>query len=202
MPRNWNPGKEYPLYVELHGLWEVADNPVDYITWPYLQPPLSSVAFEDGYLITPWGRGNHWYKNISETDIWECISEMESLLKIDSTRRYLWGFSMGGFGVWSIARKSVDTWAALGLYSPSFWYNGRELMKQEVINKFKNAPTYFITGTRDGNKRKTKKVYRKLGRSGNDNIKISIFKGGHVLHESEIEKMNCWMKQFKKQISE
>ncbi len=62
LPKDWNPENTYPLYVNLHGLWSVAGNSIEYMTYPYLQSPSNSTAFEDGYLLSPWGRGNFWYK--------------------------------------------------------------------------------------------------------------------------------------------
>lgn len=56
-------------------------------------------TFEDGYLLFPWGRGNVWYEGIGETDVWESISALNELVKVDSTKKYLMGFSMGGYGV-------------------------------------------------------------------------------------------------------
>ncbi len=51
-----------------------ADNIIGYLTWPYFQNLSGSFAFEDGYYITPWDRGNEeGYEGISETDIYEYI---------------------------------------------------------------------------------------------------------------------------------
>jgi hypothetical protein len=57
LPKDWNPENTYPLYVNLHGLWSVAANPIEYMTYPYLQNPSNSTAFEDGYLFVPMGQG-------------------------------------------------------------------------------------------------------------------------------------------------
>jgi surfactin synthase thioesterase subunit len=84
------------------------------------------------------------------------------------------------------------------MHSPAFQHNHGEVMKIDIINKFKNAPMYFICGTKDGNRRKTKKTYKMMEQAGNKNIEFSYFEGGHIYNENEIEKMYYWMRQFKK----
>ena len=38
LPAGWDPQREYPLYVCLHGLWDVAANRLDYLNYPFLRP--------------------------------------------------------------------------------------------------------------------------------------------------------------------
>ena len=55
-----------------------------------------------GYHIAPWGRGNLSYRDIGEQDVYEAINDIEKNFNIDQNRKYLYGFSMGGGGTWSI----------------------------------------------------------------------------------------------------
>ena len=48
-----------------------------------------SIAYQDGFELAMWGRGNYWYEGISETDIWEGIDVIEKLFKIDRYRKYI-----------------------------------------------------------------------------------------------------------------
>ena len=105
LPKNWDPSRKYPLYIQLHGLWAVANSSIEYMTWPFLQEPSYSNAFEDGYYLSPWARGNYWYRDISEIDIWDCMAAVEDTLQVDQSRKYITGHSMGGYGAWSIASK-------------------------------------------------------------------------------------------------
>jgi hypothetical protein len=102
-----------PLYVQLHGLWDVAQDRMPYLAYPFSNPG-TSCAFEDGYLLSPWGRGNQWYCGIAETDIGEGMAFVKALVRVDERRQYLCGHSMGGYGAWHIAHRSADLWAALG----------------------------------------------------------------------------------------
>lgn len=194
-PANWNPDKSYPLYVQLHGLWSVASNTIEYLTYPYVNALSASFAFEDGYLLAPWGRGNLWYQGISETDIWECMSAFEKQVSIDPKRKYLCGHSMGGYGTWHIAQSSPQTWAAIGLHAAALYYMRAEL-DSYTVNKLKNVPVFFICGTTDSNLGINKEVLQMLLAAGNKNVTLMTFIGGHVYYQSDVETMYSWMRRF------
>jgi hypothetical protein len=197
LPKDWNPGNRYPLYVNLHGLWSVAANPIEYMTYPFLQSPSYSTAFEDGYLLSPWGRGNYWYKGIAETDIWECMAALEKVALADPDRKYLSGHSMGGYGAWSIASKSPDTWAALGIMAGALWYYPI-LLDDTIGQALKNVPTYFVCGTNDGLLDVNQTAYRLLQEAGNWHLQFVTFSGGHEYLEPNVRNMYLWMRQFTK----
>ena len=122
LPARWDPEQEYPLYIQLHGLWDVAQDRLPYLAYPFSHPA-TSYAFEDGYLVSPWGRGNLWYRGIAETDIWEGMAAVKCLVRVDESRQYLCGHSMGGYGAWHIAHRSADVWAALGIHAGALQYD-------------------------------------------------------------------------------
>jgi len=195
-PKNWNPENKYPLYIQLHGLWSVASNSIEYMTYPFLTDACGSNSFEDGYLLSPWGRGNLWYEGISETDIWECIAALEDIVSIDPTRKYLSGHSMGGYGAWRIASRSPDTWAAIGIHAGALWYNGSMLVNTTVANALKNVPTFFVCGTNDGLLSINETAYNLLRDAGNGNLLFVTFNGGHEYIEQNVENMYLWMRNF------
>jgi hypothetical protein len=195
-PKNWNPENKYPLYIQLHGLWSVASNSIEYMTYPFLAAASGSNSFEDGYLLSPWGRGNLWYQGISETDIWECIAALEDIVTIDSTRKYLSGHSMGGYGAWRIASKSPYTWAALGIHAGALWYNGSNLVNSTVAKALKYVPTYFVCGTIDALLSINQVAYNLLEDVGNQHLKFTTFVGGHEYIEENVENMYLWMRNF------
>jgi hypothetical protein len=195
LPKNWDPKKKYPLYIRLHGYYDGYTEPIDFMMIPYLNAVSNSFAFEDGYFLMPWGRGNLWYKGISETDIWECKATLEKIVKIDSYRNYLFGFSMGGLGAWSIAGKSPNSWAALGVLAGSLWYDNN-LVVSSTASKLNRLPTYFICGTSDDLLEDNKNAYNLLEGTGNPNIKFVTFNGGHEYHVPSVETMYIWMREF------
>lgn len=196
LPINWNPETEYPLYIELHGYWDVAANKIQYLTYPYINGASSSTKFEDGYLLSPWGRGNLWYEGISETDIWESIDALEAIAKINPKRKYICGHSMGGYGAWSIASKTPEVWAALGIHAGALWYNNESLVTGDVAYELKDMPTYFVCGTQDGLLEINQRAYALLEGQGNYDIEFVTFNGGHEYLSVNAENMYLWMKEF------
>jgi hypothetical protein len=194
LPKDWNPENTYPLYVNLHGLWSVAGNSIEYMTYPYLQGPSNSASFEDGYLLSPWGRGNLWYQGIAQTDIWECMAALENVAHIDQDRKYLSGHSMGGFGAWSIASQSPETWAALGIMAGALSYS--PIINKNSAARLKYLPTYFVCGTSDGLLSINQTAYHYLQAAGNEHLQFVTFNGGHDYLEENVLNMYLWMKQF------
>jgi hypothetical protein len=197
LPKDWNPENKYPLYVNLHGLWSVAANSIEYLTYPYLKSPSSSTAFEDGYLLSPWGRGNYWYKGIAETDIWECMAALENIALVDPARKYLSGHSMGGYGAWSIAGKSADTWAALGIMAGAFWYYPN-VLEDSIAQAMKDLPTYFVCGTSDDLLDVNQAAFQLLKNAGNWHLQFVTFSGGHEYLDQNVRNMYLWMRQYEK----
>ncbi|MDA3890273.1 MAG: T9SS type A sorting domain-containing protein [Salinivirgaceae bacterium] len=196
LPENWDPEIEYPLYVQLHGLWDVAANAIDYMTYPFRYDPSSTYAFDDGYHISPWGRGNFWYEGISETDIWECIDVIEDLVKIKQDKKFLCGHSMGGYGAWNLGQKTSEIWAALGIHAGALWYGNRHLVTDEVTENLRNTPVYFVCGDSDQLLGVNREVYTMLDDMGNNDIEFVTFPGGHDYHSEDVEAMYDWMSGF------
>jgi hypothetical protein len=196
LPKDWNPENTYPLYIQLHGMSSAANLPIDYLTRYYLKAANTSYAYEDGYLLSPWGRGNLWYQGISETDIWECKAAFEQMVKIDPKRQYLKGHSMGGYGAWYIASKSAGVWAALGIQAGAFQYDNGNLLRDEPVQALIDLPTYFVTGTQDGLLSINQEAYNLLKGAGNTNTTFVTFEGGHEHLDSNEELMYLWMKEF------
>lgn len=201
LPKNWDAKKTYPLYVELHGYWDVAEKPIGYMSYPFVEKPSTTRAFEDGYFLSPWGRGNKWYHGISKTDVWESIAELEKMAKIDSTRKYLCGHSMGGYGTWHITQESDSIWAAIGIHSGSLFYNKSKYLTPENADKLKNIPTYFVWGKNEDQTlvESNEKAHKLLKASGNQNLKLITFDGGHDYNEVDVENMYNWIRTFKKE---
>jgi predicted peptidase len=54
------------------------------------------------------------YRGPAEKDVMDVLAEVRRDYKVDASRIYLMGHSMGAFGTWSIAMNFPDVWAALG----------------------------------------------------------------------------------------
>jgi predicted esterase len=196
LPARWDPELEYPLYIQLHGLWEVAQDRLPYLAYPYSHP-WTSYAFEDGYLVSPWGRGNQWYRGISETDIWEGMAELKALVRVNEGRQYLCGHSMGGYGAWHIAHRSADTWAALGIHAGALQYAPAEV-DASVAAALRDVPTYFVVGTSDGLLTVNQQAYALMQNAGNPNLAFVTFPGGHDYRQVDVEGMYLWLRRFER----
>jgi predicted esterase len=194
LPAPWDAEREYPLYVQLHGLWDVAQDRLPYLAYPYSNPG-TSFAFEDGYLVSPWGRGNQWYRGIAETDIWEGVEAVKRLVRVDARRQYLCGHSMGGYGAWHIAHRSAGVWAALGIHAGALWYDPREVDATVAIT-LRDVPTYFVVGTSDSLLSANQTAYGLLRDAGNSQLAFVTFPGGHDYRQTDVEQMYLWMRQF------
>ncbi len=194
LPAVWDAEREYPVYVQLHGLWDVAQDRIRYLAYPFSNPG-TSFAFDDGYLVSPWGRGNQWYRGIAETDIWECLTAVKGLVRVEGSRQYLCGHSMGGYGAWHIAHRSADVWAALGIHAGALQYDPGEV-NASVATALRDVPTYFVVGTSDGLLAVNQTAYGLLQAAGNPRLAFVTFPGGHDYRQPDVEQMYLWMREF------
>jgi len=195
LPKNWNPEKSYPLYTYLHGAdWFTAIK-MQYLAFPMLDNPNGSTAYEDGYLLRPWGRGNTYYTGISETDVWESLAKTEELFKIDPQRRYLTGHSLGGYGSWYVGQRSTDYWAAMGVQAGSFSIM-TTAYDYENVWRLQNTPVLFICGTSDPVRESLLIGYNRLIEIGNTRTEWLSFNGGHVVNEAEVQYLYSWFQGF------
>ncbi len=131
LPRDWDPDRAYPLFFELHGAGN--DNPASSVAFStgidasapqlhgYTSPKTFAAIQRNGYWCMPFGRGNLGYRGIAETDIFEAYDDVHANFKIDEDRRYLYGFSMGGGGTWSVGLRTPDRWAAIAVLAGGLW---------------------------------------------------------------------------------
>ena len=196
LPEGWEPGFSYPLYVQLHGHWSVAGDMINYLVYPYINGPSGTFAFEDGYQLSPWGRGNLWYRGIAETDILECISKFEEIATVEQERKYLCGHSMGGYGAWRMGQLYNTTWAALGIHAGALWYDSYNELESSVIERLKEIPVYFVCGNQDGLLSVNENAFNVLKKAGNDDLAFETFPGGHEYRQEDVENMYMWMRNF------
>ncbi|GAB3953594.1 hypothetical protein GCM10028805_37610 [Spirosoma harenae] len=140
---------DFPFYVELHGSGGGTNNPPWHMLYDYLQPKAAGATAQmsrrEGFMILPWGRGDKGYRDVAETDIFECLQDFDKQFKTDPKRQYLYGFSMGGGGTFRIAQKTLNRWAAVGLYSAALGKN----VTYDDAAKFKNMPVWMVWGEKE-----------------------------------------------------
>ena len=113
VPKSYDPkkneGKKYPLVLFLHGYVPYYDR----MHW-WDEAPDFDVIFEkhDCFLALPFGRSNTDFQSCGETDVLDVLADVQKLYPIDENRIYLYGYSMGGMGVYTIGAHHPDLFAA------------------------------------------------------------------------------------------
>ena len=154
VPTAYNASKAWPLIVALHGLGGTEDSFFD--NYNKALPPL---AEQHGYiLVTPlgyrvdgsygWGLGTppadagvRRTQDLSEQDVRQVLQRVRKQYKVDDSRIYLMGHSMGAIGTWKIAPKFPDIWAAIAPISGSG--------APDTLEKIRHIPQIIVHGDAD-----------------------------------------------------
>jgi len=203
LPPDWDPQKAYPLVVSLHG--RGSGHLLSYVHIHFGMPrdleacdnPKSGP--KDHILIFPWGRGNIRYNAPSaERDVLQCIRDAKSRFKIDESRQYLQGFSMGGFGAWYLGGKYADMWAAVSIQAGGYRNGFAPYAKQLAA-----LPVLLWSGE-DDTAIPLKYLYRMQGalEAYGNTPDIEIVPGwGHRPPDPEERRKNLeWLLRHKKQL--
>ncbi len=162
VPTTYAPTRALPLVIALHGLGGTEDSFFE--SYAKLTPTL---AEQHGFLLAaPLGyRVDGFYGSplmgvsdaaaqrrteYSEKDVLEVLRLMKAHYKVDESRIYLLGHSMGAIGVWALASKYPDVWAAAvpfsGVGSPLL--AGRMKGIRQFVVHGDADPTVNVNGSR------------------------------------------------------
>jgi poly(3-hydroxybutyrate) depolymerase len=154
VPTTYTGARPSPLVIALHGLGGTEDSFFD--GYDKQLPPLAEqhgyvVAAPLGYRVDGsygWGVGTaptdptvRRTQELSEQDVMAVLQRVRQQYKIDETRIYLMGHSMGGIGTWKIAAKYPDIWAAIGPIAGSG--------VPATIERFRHIPEIVVHGDND-----------------------------------------------------
>ncbi len=163
VPTSYTGAKAYPLIIALHGLGGTEDAFFD--NYEKKLPPLAEshgyiVASPLGYRVDGsygWGLGTapadpntKRTQDFSEQDVMQVLARVRQMYKIDDSRIYLMGHSMGAIGTWKIAPKYPEIWAAIGMFSGSGAPGTLERIRTvpEIIVHGDADPTVPVNGSR------------------------------------------------------
>jgi len=114
LPTHYDPAKKWPMVIQLHGF-----NPPNPPYWRWWGVDSrhwmdSELPEHEGIIyIEPHGRGNVQHVGFAVSDILRAIAEAKRLFTVDEDRVYLTGESMGGWGVWNVATRHPELFAAI-----------------------------------------------------------------------------------------
>ena len=121
--------------------------------------------------VEPHGRGNVQYLGFADSDVLRAIAEAKHLFSVDEDRVYLTGESMGGWGVWNVATRHPELFAAISVVHGGVDYHsqmseeeiagltpmGRFLQEKQsswsMAESLFNTPVYVHHGTGPGGQR-------------------------------------------------
>lgn len=200
IPRDYEAGKrDYPLYFELHGSGGGRNNNPRKMLFQPLQPTIKGVPNQgyrkEGIYVLPWGRGDKGYREQAEADILEVLADVDERFPTDPSRQYLYGFSMGGAGTFRIAQKTLDRWAAIGVYSGAM----RNPTLEEA-KKFRDIPVWMTWGEDEKRLTEVNRKLKDLFEEAGVELKWTEVKGvGHKYLGEYQEDLMDWLKMHQKQ---
>jgi len=111
IPEAYSASKPNALLIALHGMGGDENTMFDAYGGA-LKPEAGRVGM---VVACPKGRDSaSMYRDSAEQDVMDVLAEVRRDYNIDSSRIYLMGHSMGGYGTWSVAMSHPDVFAALG----------------------------------------------------------------------------------------
>ena len=138
VPSSYRPDRAAPLVVFLHGH---PQSETDLLSPPFV----AALAERTGsILIAPYGRGEYDFRKTA-SDVYDALDAATSAFSIDRRRRYLVGYSMGGFSVFEVGPVRPRDWDAV--MSISGGLLGHDA--QAVLSTMRLTPFYVLTGSAD-----------------------------------------------------
>jgi predicted peptidase len=144
LPENYDPQQQWPLILFLHGRGERGRD-IDLIKAQPLPKLLETQSSFPFIVVSPQLPSGEWSNYIDPID--ELLTHLEATLPIDSSRLYLTGLSMGGFGVWNYALRYPDRFSAIAPIAGGYMYESEQV--PDDICKLNKLPIWVFHGGRD-----------------------------------------------------
>jgi poly(3-hydroxybutyrate) depolymerase len=95
-------------------------------------------------VVAPYGRGYYDFRG-SVSDVYDAVSAATTAFTIDPRKRYLAGYSMGGFSVYEVAPVHAADWSAVMSIAGALLGSD----SRRVVSTMQNTPFYVLTGSAD-----------------------------------------------------
>ena len=163
LPPGYSAKKKWPLLVFLHGYTPEVSKLNAWI------PPIEEIeaAQKGGFIMAiPYGRRNTDFVQVGEDDLLAVRDLVEHDYSVDSSRIFLIGASMGGYGVWAAGLHTPGRWLAIApICARTDFYLWFKLERDKVepwkrllydaddplhlVNNTRNVPVFFQHGSND-----------------------------------------------------
>ena len=122
--------RHLPVIVYLHGY----SPDLDKLNWDMIPQSLLDYCDKHGYyLVAPFARSNTDFQSVGEVDVIHVFQLLALQYPIDADRVFLFGYSMGGMGAFTVGGHYPDVWAGIiALSSRADYYLWQELDREKV----------------------------------------------------------------------
>ncbi|MCB1077861.1 MAG: prolyl oligopeptidase family serine peptidase [Verrucomicrobiae bacterium] len=178
-----NADKKWPLLVFLHGAGERGSN-LDLLK-KHGPPKLIEAGKKfPAIVISPQCPENSWWP---DEPVLELIDHAERTYRVDTSRIYLTGLSMGGYGTWHFASRTPDRFAAIvPICGGGVPYHMRKLTK---------LPIWVFHGQKDTAVpfEESERLVKALEKAGNQQVKFTIYpEAGHDSWTAAYDTPELW----------
>jgi predicted peptidase len=160
--------KTWPLILFLHGAGERGDN----IEKVKAHGPAKLAAEGkdfDFIIVSPQCPQENWWPSMTD-DLMAFVEDISETYKVDTSRLYITGLSMGGYGTWSMIIKYPDTFAA----AAPICGGGESVLAKFRLGKM---PLWVFHGAKDSvvPLSKSQEMVDAVKAGGNKDIQFTIY---------------------------
>jgi len=138
VPADYDPRVAAPLMVFLHGR---PQSETELLAPPYI----GQLAEATGTIVVaPWGRGYYDFRG-AVSDVYDALDAATRAFNIDPRKRYLAGYSMGGFSVFEVGPERPEAWSAVMCVAGALLGSD----SARVVSAMRRTPFYVLTGSAD-----------------------------------------------------
>ena len=160
--------QKWPLVLFLHGAGERGDNPE--VLKVHGPTKLAAAGKQFPFiLVAPQCPKNDWWSAKTE-DLAALVDHIAQTYRVDTSRLYVTGLSMGGFGTWSLITQYPDKFAAAAPICGG---------GDDVLARFRlrTMPVWVFHGAKDliVPLQKSEQMVNTLKQIGNPNVKFTVY---------------------------
>ena len=155
VPKDYDAAKQWPIILFLHGAGERGKDGIQqtrYGIGPYIKAQEDTFPFITVFPQCEKNSGrilNSWSAGTEDSDrALKILEAIEDEFNVDTAKRYLTGWSMGGYGVWNLAAADPKRWTAIVPLAGGGNVNNVESLKDSRIWAFHGSRDEIVYALR------------------------------------------------------